>query len=297
MADLDERHVVRQRHQVMDRVAPQHGAADLPGQIFDDGAIGIGLRSEVGDHRNLRFREFALLEEGLEFLPRRNHQPRVERAAGFQRHVHHPVELEDLLACGDVRDRSGDDDLQRRVVVGDVDVVQAVLLQQRLDLVAGGVDDRRHRALGRLAHQFAAFLDQLQAGFEIETFGRQQGVEFAKAVAGEIIGRLAGVLQPFVVRQRIDHVQRRLRELGLAQLALRIVQAQFLDGIAQHGVGLGGQFRERIEQAAAHPACLRTLSWKHVGFHRILLNVASVCGKCRRVFRGIFLWRVAWRAA
>ncbi|BEH33395.1 pfaD family domain protein [Burkholderia mallei] len=141
-----------------------------------------------------------------ECLLRGPHEFRVERAAGIEPQIPHPIVLEQRLGPRDFVGGAGDDELRRRVVVRDRGIDEAVLVERALDLLAARVDDRGHRAVAGLAHQLCAPGDELQAGLEVEAARREQRVEFAQAVAGEKIGRLAAVLAFRVVRQGIDDV-------------------------------------------------------------------------------------------
>src|SRR5205823_5225908 len=81
-------------------------------------------------------------------------------------------------------------------------------------------------------------------------------------MSGQKIRRRLLGLEASAPRERVDHKQGRLRELGEAELIPGIVDAQFANRVPEQRVGRACPIREPIEEIGAHAFGLRTLPGK-----------------------------------
>ena len=246
----------------------------------DAGDIGrIRLAAGVGIDRELRHVNRAGVDRRRQTGLRRGNQFRVEGARDGEPGDTDAQGFERFRGLLDTRRRTGNDGLLRRVVIGDLDALDAG--DRRGDDVAFGLD-RRHRTLfagcGCIGHALAAYRRQLQEIGGGQRAGRVQRGVFAIAVASGGLRLQSQPVSEAGVAQR-QSADRRLGNTGIGQrLALRgfgigVERRRRQDGprqqarefAAQRRVGefqRATQFIDIEGSLAAHVDVLRALPWK-----------------------------------
>ena len=245
----------------------------------------VGPRRDVRKDRDPRRMERRALQRLAQRLQEGLHETGVEGRADVQRGVGGPDVRKQGLRPRDVLGRPREDHLDRRVVVGHVDGVQPVGLQDFEDLPFVASENRRHAPAGGSAHQLSSPLHQPQPRLEVEHLRRQEGVVLPQAVAGDEIGRLRAAVATAPIAQRVHHVQGGLRVLRLVKPPLRIFQTELRHRIAEDPVGRGHHLGIALEEPFAHADDLGALAGKDTGFHDAPLRRAAVTAGPRRAGR------------
>ena len=219
----------------------------------------------------MRLGERGLCQALAQALGRWAHETAVTRHADRQRqgtlgaHGFRPLD-----GAGDRRAMTGDDDLPRRVEVDGLD--HFALGGGGAHRLHGGVlepEHRGHPALAgrhRIAHELAAYADEIDRILEAEGSRRDQGREFAEAMARDPIRRRPARRAPGAPGRHPGDQHQRLRDLGERELLggpllrerpqVEVENAGGgVEGLAYHGVRLG--------QRGHHPDRLGPLPRKH----------------------------------
>ena len=230
--DVDARPGVVQGAQPLDEL---HRRRDLAAEDLDHlcrrGGGRVELARDVGHERNPRRLHVEPLERAAQRHRRRRDDRGVEGVAdrdarGLDAH------RRELRHRGlDGARRAADHRLRHRVDVGDHDVAVA-RVDHALDLLERA-HHRRHRAVVldlQVRHLAPARAHRFERGLEGQRPGGDQRAVFAEAVAHHHVGPDAiGGEQP--LQRQIGGEQRRLRDLGLAQVLLELSDGRLVGGV------------------------------------------------------------------
>ena len=220
----------------LDHLHEAHRARDLPGeQVALGGRVdGVGLRRGVGVDGDPRGPEAHLVERPAERRRGALDHRRVERRGHVERLHLDALGREALGGARHRRRRPGDDQLLRRVVVGDAHV-EAPLRQQRLEAGARA-RHRRHRAgglRGRLAHGATALVGHPEDLVRADHAGGVQRHDLAEAVPRDRVGAEAEAREHPPGGQARGR-QRRLRPLGRGEPRLLRARLDLAEGGPRH---------------------------------------------------------------
>ncbi|GCB93624.1 hypothetical protein SALB_06410 [Streptomyces noursei] len=279
---LLEGEVLLLSHEVAHGVDPLHAAPYLAGEGIGNAVrfvrIAAGVR--IGDDRNARRFQFELREECREFLGGRSHEFRVERAAYPKPGVEGAVGFEEGPRHIDFVARPGEHELFRGVVIRDGESGEFRAAQGLLDLRLVAADDGGHAAALGPCGQLGPVPDEPQPGLEVEDAGGEQRDVLAEAVPDDVRRRLGVLLEALEVGQHPDRVERGLGELRQAELLVGVLDAQPLDGVAEHRVGRGGVVGELLEEPLAHALDLRALPGEAVDLHALAFRLGAPRPAC-----------------